>query len=154
MGDRYGLLISKGRRPEGKNTLQRKCHIIDEDKWFNDLGQNSVSYLWYIPCEQIDYGYTTECRLGMIFFTWCIFKFDCYVTLCSSCHIFIVANNISHIGIKKISCIWVVGDVTNTPDFSDHIQVNCLFLPMKKPCSLKSTWSSKSTFLINGDQMY
>ena len=28
----------------------------------------------FIPFERLDDGYTTECRHGMMFVTWCIFK--------------------------------------------------------------------------------
>ena len=129
-------------------------HVIDGDKWLHDLGGGYVSYISYIPFERLDDGYKTECRLWMRFFTWWIVKLDCYVTLCSACHILIVASDIIHMGIKMISWSWVVGDVTNTPDFSDHIQVNCLFFTREKSCSLKATRSSKSAFLITGDQMY
>ena len=80
-----------------------------------------------IPFERLDDGYTTKCRLCMIFVTWCIVKLYCYVALCSACHILILANYIRHLGIKMISCSWVVDDVTKTPEFSDHIQLNCLF---------------------------
>ena len=90
-----------------------------------------VSYLSYIPFEQLDYGYTTECIFGMKFFTWCIVKLYCYVTLCSAFHILILANYISHICIKMISWSWLFGDVTKTPDFYDLIQVNVYFLPVK-----------------------
>ena len=106
-------------------------HVIFGNTWLHDLGGIYVSCLSYIPCERLDDGYTTECRLGMIFVTWCIVKLYFYVTLYSTFHILIVANYISHMGIKMIFCSWVVGDVTNTPDFSDHIQVNCLFLPVQ-----------------------
>ena len=118
----------------------------------HNLGGISVSYLSYIPLERIDDVYTTECRLGMRFVTWCIFELDCYVTLFSVCNILNVANYISHMGIKMISWRWVVGDVTNTPEFSDHIQVNCLFFTREKYFALKTTRSSKSAFLITGDQ--
>ena len=67
----------------------------------------------------------------MRFVTWCIVKLDFYVTLCSPFHLIIVANDIIHMGIKMISWILLVGDVTNTPAFSDNVQVNCLFSPMK-----------------------
>ena len=120
----------------------------------HDLGGIYVSYLSYITFKRIDDGYTTECRLGMRFFTWCIFELDCYVTLFSACNILIVANYISHLGIKMISWRWVVGDVTKTPEFSDHIQVNCLFFTREKYFALKTTRSSKSAFLITGEQMY
>ena len=95
-------------------------HVIDKETWLNDLGGGYVSYLSYTPFERLDDGYTTECRLGMIFFTWCIVKLDYYVTLCSDCHILIVANDSIHMGIKMISWVWVVGYVTKTPDFYDH----------------------------------
>ena len=99
-------------------------HVIYGKTWLNDLGGIYVSYISYIPFERLDDGYTTECRLGMRFVTWCIFKLNCYVTLFSACHILIVANYIIHMGIKMISRIWVVGDVTKKPEFSDHIQVS------------------------------
>ena len=106
-------------------------HVIDGETWLHDLGGVSVSFISYTPFEKLDDGYTTECRLGMRFVTWCIVKLDCYVTLYIACHIIIVSNDIIHLGIKMISGSWVVGEVTKTPDFSDHIQVNCLFLPVK-----------------------
>ena len=96
-------------------------HVIYGETYLNNLGGVSVSYTSYIPIERIAYGYKTECRLWMRFVTWCIVKLDCYVTLCSACNILIVANNISHMGIKIISWIWVVVDVTKIPEFSDHI---------------------------------
>ena len=70
------------------------------------------------PIDQLDDGYTTKCRLGMIFVTWCIVKLYFHVTLCITCNILIVSNDIRHLGIKVISQRWVVGDVTNIPDFS------------------------------------
>ena len=70
------------------------------------------------------------------------------------CHIIIVANYISHLGIKMISWRWVVGDVTKTPEFSDQIQVNCLFFTREKYVALKTTRSSKSVFLITWYQMH
>ena len=120
----------------------------------HDLGGISVPYLSYTPFERLYYGYTTECRLGMRFVTWCIVKLDCYVTLLSAYHILIVSNYIIHLGIKMISWIWVVGDVTKTPDFSDHIQLYCLLFTRGKYFALKTTRSSKSAFLITGDQMH
>ena len=128
-------------------------HVIDGDKWLHYLGQISVSYISYIPFEILDDGYTTECKLGMRFVTWCILKLDCYVTLCSPCHILIVDIYIIHMRIKIISWSWVVGDVAKTPGFSDHVQVNCLFFTREKSCSLKTTRYSKSAFLITEDQM-
>ena len=56
-------------------------HIIDGETWLNNLGGIFVSYISYITFERLDNGYTTECRIGMIFFTWCIVKLDCYITL-------------------------------------------------------------------------
>ena len=128
-------------------------HVIDEDTWLHGLGRGSFSYLSYIPFERLNYGYKIECRLGMKFFTWCIVKLDCYVNLFSAFHILIVANAISHMGIKMISWSWVVVDVTKTPDFSDHIQVNCLFFNREKYSSLKVTRSSKIAFLITGGKL-
>ena len=98
--------------------------VIDGDTWLHDLGGIYVSYISYIPFERLDDGYKTECRIGMRFVTWCIVKLDCYVTLCSAFHILIVDNYISHPGIRMITWIWVVSDITNTPNFTDHIQVN------------------------------
>ena len=129
-------------------------YVIDGEIWLYDLGGIYVSYISHIPFERLDYGYTTECRLGMRFVTWCIVKLDFYVTLCRACCILIVANYISHMGIKIISWIWLVGAVINTSDFSDLIQINCLFLPSEKYCSLKPTQSSKIAFLITEDQIY
>ena len=57
-------------------------------------------------------------------------------------------------GIKMISWSWVVGDVTNTPDPSDQIKVNCFFFTREKNCSLKANRSIKSALLITEDQMY
>ena len=113
-----------------------------------------VSYLSYITFERLYDGYTTECILGMIFFTWCVVKLDFYVTLCRDCHILVVANYKINLGIRMISRSWVVGDVTKTPDFYDPIQVNWLFFTREKYCYLKTTRSSKIAFLITGGQMY
>ena len=95
--------------------------VFDGEAWLNDLGGINVSYLSYRPFKRLDDGYTTECRLGMAFVTWFNVKLYCYVTLCSTFHILIVVNDIIHMGIKMISCIWGVGDLTKTPYFSDHI---------------------------------
>ena len=92
-------------------------YAINVETWFHGLGWISVSYISDIPFEQLDDGYTTECR----FVTWCIFKLDFYVTLCRYCCILIVANDISHMGIKTIFLIWGVGDVTKRYEFSYHI---------------------------------
>ena len=85
------------------------------------LGGLDISYHSDTPFEKLDDGYKTECRLGMRFFTWCIVKLYCHVTLCITCHILIVSNDIIHMGIKVISRIWLVVDVTKIPEFSDHI---------------------------------
>ena len=66
-------------------------------------------------------GYTTECRLGMIFFTWFIVKLYFHVTFFITCHILIVSNDIIYMIIKVIYWSWLVGDVTYIPDFSDYI---------------------------------
>ena len=96
-------------------------YVIYRGTWLHDLGGLAFSYILDIPFERLDGGYTTEFRIGMVFFTWCIIKLDCYVTLCISSHILIVANNISHMGIKMISWILIVGVVTNISDSYDHI---------------------------------
>ena len=44
-------------------------YVINGEIWLYDLGGISVSYISDIPFERLDEGYTTECRLGMIFFT-------------------------------------------------------------------------------------
>ena len=129
-------------------------HVIDGDTQLHDLGGIYISYLAYIPFERLDDGYTTECRLGMRFVTWCIVKLYFYVNLCRSCNIIIVANYTIHLGIKIIYCSWVVGDVTKTPNFYEHIQVNYSFFTREKYCSIKATRSSQSAFLITGYKMY
>ena len=129
-------------------------HVIDGETRLHDLGGISISYISYIPFEQLIVGYTTECRLEMIFFTWCIVKLYCYVNLSIACHILIVANYISHLGIKTISWSSLVGNMTKTPEFSDHIQLNYLFFTCENSCYLKETRYSKSALLITGNQMY
>ena len=96
-------------------------YVIDGETWLHDLWGIGVSYHSETPFERLDDGYTTECRLGMKFVTWCIVKLYCHVILCITCNIFIVSNYISHLGTKVISCSWVVGDVTKIPDFYDNI---------------------------------
>ena len=95
--------------------------VIGEEKWLHDLGGLDVTYNSGTPFERLDDGYTTECRLWMRFVTWCIVKLYCHVTLCITCHILIVFNDISHLGIKVISWIWAVGDVNKISDFIDNI---------------------------------
>ena len=96
-------------------------YVIDGETCLHDLGGGSIYYISYTTFELLDYGYTTECRLRIRFFTWCIVKLYCYVNLYKAFHILILANDISHLGIKMISWSWGVGDVSNTPDLSDHI---------------------------------
>ena len=74
--------------------------VFNGETWLHDFGRLAVSYISDIPFEQLDDGYTTECIIGMIFVTWCIIKLDCYLTLCRSCHILILDNNISYLGSK------------------------------------------------------
>ena len=62
----------------GASILVR--YVIDRETWLHDLGGISDSYLSGINFELLASGDTTESRLGMIFFTWCIFKLDCSVT--------------------------------------------------------------------------
>ena len=87
----------------------------------HDLGGLNDSYYSDKTFERLDDEYTTEFILGMIFVTWCIVKLYFHVTFCNTCHILIVSNDISYLGIKGISWIWLVGYVTNISDFSDHI---------------------------------
>ena len=56
-------------------------YVIDGNTWLHDLGGLDVSYHSEKPFERIEYGYTTECRLGMIFVTWCIVKLYGHVNL-------------------------------------------------------------------------
>ena len=53
---------------EGIYILGR--NLINGETWFHNLGGLDVSYHSDTPFERIDYGYTTKCRLGMIFITW------------------------------------------------------------------------------------
>ena len=96
-------------------------HVIDGVTWLYGLGGIDVYYNSDTPFERLDDGYITECILGMIFVTWCIVKLYFHVTLCITCHILIVSNDIRHMGIKVISWSWLVGDVTKITEFSDHI---------------------------------
>ena len=96
-------------------------YVINGDTWLHDLGGIGVFYHSDTSFELLDDGYTLKCRLGMVFVTWCIVKLYFHVTLCINCHILIVSNDIIHLGIKVTSWIWVVGDVTKIPDFSDNI---------------------------------
>ena len=54
--------------------------MIGGETWLHNFGGISLSYLSYIYYEQLAYGYTTDCVIGMRFGTWCIVKLDCYVT--------------------------------------------------------------------------
>ena len=96
-------------------------HVINWETWLHALGMLYTSYNSDTSIEQLDDGYKTECRLRMSFFPCCIVKLYCHVSLCVNFHILIVSNYIIHLGIKVISWIWLVGDVTKIPDFSDHI---------------------------------
>ena len=73
-------------------------NVIDGETWLHDLGGLAFSYHSDTPFERLDAGYTTECRLGMIFFTWCIVKLYCHFTLRITFHILIVSNDIIHLG--------------------------------------------------------
>ena len=96
-------------------------HELNGETWLHDLGGRDFYYHSDTTSELLDDEYTTVCILGMIFVTWCIVKSYLHVTLCIPFHILILSNVISHLGIKLISWIWLVGDVTKIPDFSDHI---------------------------------
>ena len=95
--------------------------LIDGETWLHDLGGLDVYYNSDTPFEQLDEGYTTKCILRVRFFTWCIVKLYCHVTLCITFHILIVSNYIIHMDIKVVSWSLVVGGVTKIPDFSNHI---------------------------------
>ena len=82
--------------------------VIDGETWLHDLVGIDVLYHSDTPFERLGDGYTTECILGVIFVTWCIVKLYCHINLCITCHILIVSNGISHIGIKVISWSWVL----------------------------------------------
>ena len=76
MDERGGLFRSKQRRQEEKNLAQEMrayivvSRVIYGETWLNYLMGLDVSYNSDTPFEKLDYGYTTECRLGMRFFTW------------------------------------------------------------------------------------
>ena len=105
--------------------------VIDQDIWLHDLWGISASYISYTTCEQLDDGYTTYCRLGMRFLTWCIVKLDYYVILCNTFLKIFVANDISHLEIKILFQIWLVGDVNITPEFLITYKFIPYFLPVK-----------------------
>ena len=67
--------------------------VIGGEKWLHDLGGIGVSYHSDTPFEKLDDGYKNECRLGIIFVTWCIVNLYFHVTLCITCHILIVSND-------------------------------------------------------------
>ena len=73
-------------------------YVIRGDTWLNDFGGIDVFYLSDTHFEILSSGYTTGCRLGMIFVTFCIIKLDFYVNFCIACIIIIVANDTSHLG--------------------------------------------------------
>ena len=88
MVERGGLFRSKGiciisqkylAKEMGEYILVR--YVINGGKLLHYFGRLDASYLSYIHFERLDAGDTTECRLGMIFFTWCIFKFYRYADL-------------------------------------------------------------------------
>ena len=129
-------------------------HVIDRETQLHALGGIDVYYHPFTPFEGLDDVYKTDCILEIRFVTWCVVKLYCCVALCSAFHILILANDIIHRHIKIISQSQLVGYVTKTSDFSDHIQVNCLFLTRGNYCSLKATQYSKSLFLITVYQIY
>ena len=76
--------------------------IISRETWLNNFGGLAVSYISDIHFERLAAGDTTECRLGITFFTWCILKLYCYVTFCIACLILIADNYVIYMGIKII----------------------------------------------------
>ena len=60
-------------------------YVIVGETWLNDFGGLSASYFSDIHFERLADGYTIECRLGIIFVTWCIAKLNCHVNFCHTC---------------------------------------------------------------------
>ena len=96
-------------------------YVSGEETRLHGFWGIDVSHISYIYFELLVAEDTTECRLGVIFVTWFIFKLSCYVNFLRYCFVLIVAHDIRHMGRKMISWIWVVCDVTMTSDFYDHI---------------------------------
>ena len=96
-------------------------YVIIRETWLHYFGGIYDYYISDINFERLSAGDTTDSILETIFFTWCIFKLDCYVAFCHSCLIFIVANYIIHMGIQVVSwsCFCYI---TITSYFSDHIE--------------------------------
>ena len=76
-------------------------YLICGETWLHDFGGIYDSYISDIYFELITAVDTTECRLDMIFGTWCIFSLNYYVAFCSNYIILVVAKYINHLGIKK-----------------------------------------------------
>ena len=72
-------------------------YSIGGETWLHDFMGIAVSYVSLIHFERISAVDTTECILGVVFFTWCIVKLYCYFTFYSACLILIVDNDIRHI---------------------------------------------------------
>ena len=95
-------------------------YSIGGETWLHDFMGIAVSYVSLIHFERISAVDTTECILGVVFFTWCIVKLYCYVTFCHACIIINIDNYIIHLGRQMILWSWVVCDVTIILAFSDH----------------------------------
>ena len=120
MGERVGY--SERKEDDHKSKISCKGNEgIYFGEVFNWRVYMVVSYLSDIHFERFSAGDTTESRLSMIFFTWCIVKLYCYVTLFKYCLILIVANGTSHMGRKMVSRRWGVCDITMKSEFSDNI---------------------------------
>ena len=60
-------------------------YVIGGDTRSHDLGGVAASYLSDIHFELISSGDTTECILGVRFFTWIIVKLYWYITFYHAC---------------------------------------------------------------------
>ena len=76
MGDRGGFIRAKVIRPKFKNIVKEMRssilvrYLIVGEIWLHDFGGIACYYLSGIQFELLSSGYTTESRLGMVFFTW------------------------------------------------------------------------------------
>ena len=80
MDERGGIFRANKYDHKGGNIAKEMRSYILVSRVIN--GGTLLHYLWGVgvsyhsdtPFEELDYGYTTECILGMIFFTWCMLK--------------------------------------------------------------------------------
>ena len=68
---REGVYSEQNEDDQKKNLAKeiRACILVscvlDAEAWLHNLGELDVSYNAYIPFERLDYGYTTEFRIGV-----------------------------------------------------------------------------------------